>query len=122
MSTPTAESERLRELVEDGEQFIGYVHADETSEGHYYAVIREWPHPDQDGARILSERYAYLTKNRAEGSDGWVSGGINRHVRGDTDESADFAAALGRAYVQAAVRLRTGNGDPHAEDLVNSED
>jgi hypothetical protein len=116
--TPTAETARLERLTTEDEALHGYVHMDETDDGHYYLVVREKPHPDAEGQRILSERYAYLTKNPSEGSDGWIDNGINRR---DADP-AELAADLAQMYAQMAARLRNGSTDRDAYSEDRTDD
>jgi hypothetical protein len=97
---------RLRGLCNDGETLHGYTKVDETDEGAYYVVVREWPHPEVEDARTLSERYAYLT--HGGGSDGWVENGINRR---DTFESGELARSLAQMYAGIAARQDRGNAE-----------
>mgnify|MGYP006275864381 CR=1 FL=1 len=66
---------RIRDMTEDHETLHDAEFINSTDDGHYYVVLRTWPHPDIDDAYTVSLRYAYLTKG--SGSDGWMENGIN---------------------------------------------
>lgn len=118
---------RVRQLMDDHETLLAIVVTDETNEGHYAVVIREWDHPT-DGVEgtILSERFAYLTKG--DGNDGWVNSGeggggasaINRRNRHD---DGVLAQGLAQAYAAVAARQRNGGSDlePHISDVTGGE-
>lgn len=116
--------ERVRKLMKDHERLLDVVVVDETDQGYYALVIRDWDHPsDHVDGGMLSERFAYLTKG--DGGDGWVleqdAAAINRRdVHGD----GALAAKLATAYAKAAARQRAGSDDvePHLDSLVDMED
>jgi hypothetical protein len=92
---------RIRGLMDDHERLLGVMVVDESDEGYYAIVVRDWEHPSEhvDG-RILAERYAYLTKG--DGNDGWLTdgqseggNGINRR---DIHRSGRLAEALTKLY------------------------
>lgn len=87
--------QRIAQLANAGEDVLGYAPTSETSEGVYFLVLREWDHPDADDARVVSLRYAYLT--RGDGSDGWIENGINMRVEGDPEQ---FILNLARLIYQ----------------------
>lgn len=122
MSDAPADVERrVRELMDVGERLRGALVVDETSEGYYVLTIRDWPHPDVDDADVLAERYAYLTKDPASGSDGWVTSGdavaVNRR---DSGPAGQLAGELATVYAQVAAAQRGGTDDeePEIVDLV----
>lgn len=96
---------RVRGLMDDHERLLAILVVDETDEGWYAIVVRDWDHPSDDvDARILSERYAYLTKG--DGNDGWLNSGkgdggngINR--RDPFDQDGRLAGALAKVYSDA---------------------
>lgn len=107
---------RVRELMKDHERLLGILVVDETDEGHYAIVVRDWEHPSDDvDARILSERYAYLTKG--DGNDGWVNSGdgeggngVNR--RDPFDQDGRLAGALAKLYNDARKVQQGKQDDP----------
>lgn len=107
--------ERLRDLLRDGETLHGYTKTGESDEGAFFAVVREWDHPDLDDAEILSERYAFLTMTG--GSDGWIDNGVNRR---DTFEDGELARSLAQMYAGIAARQGAENPDdePLTDDLT----
>lgn len=112
---------RIRQLCGPGEQFLGKVLTDTTDDGAFFLVHRCWEHPEVDGAHVISERYAYLT--RGDGSDGWVNrqdaAGINRRVPPGVDPS-EFLRRLGQSQVEASVRVGTDR-DPAESAMPRGE-
>lgn len=93
---------RVRGLMDNHERLLGVVVVDETRQGYYAYVLRDWEHPDPDvDARLLAERTAYLTKG--DGNDGWVTSGdavaINR--RDPFDQPGRLAGAVAKVYADA---------------------
>lgn len=96
---------RIRGLMDDHERLLGLMVVDESDEGYYAIVVRDWDHPSEHvDARILSERYAYLTKG--DGNDGWLTdgnseggNGINR--RDPFDQDGRLSGALAKLYLHA---------------------
>jgi len=111
---------RVRGLMNDTERLLAVMVVDETDEGHYAIVVRDWNHPTADGAEILSERYAYLTKG--DGNDGWVSSGdgeggngINRR---DSLDHGRLAGALAKVYVHAQKIQKDEKSEPIVGSLL----
>lgn len=111
------ESGRLLGLCDPEQNLLGFAPTSETDDGVYYLTVREWPHPDVDGAHIVSIRYAYLT--RGSGTDGWVDGGgVELRVEGDPQE---FVGDLAR--LMAACKPRVGGEKrPVRDDLRPTEE
>lgn len=115
MSHPIGAEKRMAELTDPSERLLGVTKASETDEGHYYLVLRTWPHPDVDGAWTLSLRYAYLTKGN--GGDGWTEQGMNMRVE---DSMVKFLQCLSQMFTQAVGRL-DGEADPTMHDATTEE-
>ena len=111
---------RVRQLMDDHETLLAVTVVNETDEGYYALVVREWDHPTEGvEARILSERYAYLTKG--SGNDGWVTSSktvaINRR---DALDAGALATGLAQTDAAVAARQRNGGDDlePHLADVT----
>lgn len=115
MSHPDDAAESVAELTEPSERLLGVMKAGETDDGHYYLVLRTWPHPDVDGAWTLALRYAYLTKG--DGSDGWTEKGVNMRVEGSVTR---FLQSLSRMFAGSIPRL-DGEGEPTMHDATAEE-
>lgn len=94
---------RIRGLMDEHERLLGAMVVDESSEGFYIIVIRDWEHPWADDAEILAERYAYLTKG--DGNDGWNNDGDSQGGNGinrrDALPAGKLAGALSYLYGEA---------------------
>lgn len=116
---------RVRAMMDDHETLLGVLHASSTSEGDYWLALREWPHPNEDGMRTISLRYAYLTSG--DGSDGWIGGdsdtgaaGINIRVEGD--DSAPALQSLAGMMASGAAKLDADDTSvPFMGDLLGEE-
>lgn len=109
---PVAPMRRIEGLMNEHERLLGAMLVDDSDQGFYLVVARDWDHPDLDDGRILSERYAYLT--RGKGNDGWINdgsaaggNGINRR---DDLPDGKLAGALARLYLHAK-EMQLGEAD-----------
>lgn len=121
---PVAPERRVRGLMDDGERLLGVLVTDETDQGWYAIVVRDWEHPNAPECGTLSERYAYLTKG--DGNDGWVDGSgdsgasaINRRDRHDRD--GRLAGALAKLYAHAADVQRQQTTETIVGSIVEEE-
>lgn len=108
----TGWKKRVQNLCEPHERLLGAMIIDESDEGAYAIVLRDWdhPYPNVDGD-TFSVRYAYLTFG--DGNDGWKNkgdstggNGINCRVP-DRLEMGEFSTAM-IALFQRAHKIRTG--------------
>lgn len=107
--------DRLTGMAGADEAVLAYAATSVTDDGAYYLVARHYPHPDPKvgDATIFSLRYAYLTRHRGDGSDGWLDNGINIRIEGDPGEFLE-----GLAQLIAASRARLGSDrSPATDDL-----
>jgi hypothetical protein len=107
-------TDRVRSLLDDGDELLSVVVAGKTDATTYALAIVDRPHPDEPSKRILMERYVSLPADWSDRDDTMMSNGINRRV----DDAEDAARGLAQAYAAAAARAgNDGDTDAYEGNL-----
>ena len=120
--SPQEATERVEELADAGQTVVAAVRTGETDARDFYAVVREWPHPEEPGTRILCIQNAQIVAEWSDMSDTWLTGSYRQRV---PEDNGAVARALAKSLAATAAQQDAGalgERDPEIHDATQGHE